>query len=181
MGIVPGAQTGDAPAVKEEGAGKDALSLLAVLPRGKLKMVPEWWYTETVCCFNKAAWMWWSNLVCMIFHFALAITTIAASTQDGRSFASPTLTVYVTNLTWVPNATNALIPAFQKADAGLYLSTMTMMFFLLSAFAHGLIVVFNFRGAFAAKDTSMRSVGWTNWYFVWLHQCRQPLRYARHH
>tara|TARA_X000001036_G_scaffold264646_1_gene245905 strand:- start:223 stop:729 length:507 start_codon:yes stop_codon:yes gene_type:complete len=133
----------------------------------KLTKVPAWWYDETVCGLTKAAFWWWSNVVCCIFHLGLALTTVVVSTADGRSFATPTLTVYVTNLTWVPNSTDALRPVFQKADTPLYLSTMTMWFFLLSALAHGIIVGFNFPQAFAAKKEERRSVGWTGWYYVW--------------
>jgi len=156
----------------------------------KLEKVPEWWYKEKVCGnLDKAAFFWISNAVCMIFHLGLALTTVFVSTADGRSFATPTLTVYVTNLTWVPNSTDALRPVFQKADTPLYLSTMTMWFFLLSALAHGLIVVGNFRQAFAYGvfitidneeriEARKRVSSLTGWYYVWLHQCRQPLRYA---
>ena len=144
----------------------------------KLKTVPEWWYTEKVCGkLDKAAFFWLSNLVCCIFHLMLALATVFVSTADGRSFATPTLTVYVTNLTWVPNATDALVPTFQKAETPLYLSTMTMWFFLLSALAHGIIVAGNFRQAFAhgmcfkIKNETLiaerKQVGWTGWYFVW--------------
>ena len=112
-----------------------------------------------------------------IFHLGLALATVGFSTADGRSFATPTLTVYVTNLTWVANSTDALRPVFQKADTPLYLSTMTMWFFLLSALAHGLIVVLNWKQAgaegFFVERTdkevvaARKKVGWTGWYYVW--------------
>ncbi len=145
----------------------------------KLKTVPEWWYTEKVCGkLDKAAFFWISNALCCFFHLGLAFATIGVSTADERSFATPTLTVYVTNLTWVPNSTDALRPVFQKAETPLYLSTMTMMFFLLSALAHGIIVVGNFRQAFAhgmfvkikeeARVAERKQVSsLTGWYYVW--------------
>tara|TARA_B100000575_G_C23102410_1_gene636102 strand:- start:108 stop:605 length:498 start_codon:yes stop_codon:yes gene_type:complete len=132
-----------------------------------LKTVPEWWYNEKVCGMTKAKFWWYSNLLCFVFHLGLAATTVVVSTANGRSFATPTLTVYVTNLTWRANSTDALVPTFQKADTPLYLTTMTMMFFILSALAHGLIVIFNFPQAFAANNEAMRTVGCTGWYYVW--------------
>tara|TARA_Y100000389_G_scaffold157844_1_gene159110 strand:- start:1350 stop:1994 length:645 start_codon:yes stop_codon:yes gene_type:complete len=145
----------------------------------RLEKVPSWWYAETVCGLTKASFWWWSNVVCAVFHFGLAMATVAVSTADGRSFATPTLTVYVTKLTWQANSTDALVPVFEKAETPLYLSTMTMMFFLLSFLAHGLIVVGNWKQAFAAKNLDWRrTTGWSGWYFVHLHQCRQPLRYT---
>ena len=54
---------------------------------------------------------------------------------------TPRLTLYITNPTWVPNATNSFVPVNQPVD-GLYLSHMTM-FFLLSFLAHLTIVVGN--------------------------------------
>lgn len=141
----------------------------------KLAAVPKWWYLERVpCCgLTKASFMWWSNLICFVFHLGLALVTVFVSTADGRSFATPTLAVYVTNLTWIPNSTDALVPTFQKADTPLYLSTMTAMFFGLSALAHGLIVGFNWRQAFAAENDNWKVITyWTGWYYKWCARIR---------
>lgn len=144
--------------------------------------VPYWLYDreEDVCGLTKASFIWWSNLVCAIFHFFLAITSVVVATAGGKGMDTPKLTVYLTNLTWQANSTDALIPVNEPQD-GLYLAHMTMWFFLLSAMAHGLICAGNFNQAFALNDTSKRVVTqYTGWYYVWVHECRQPLRWIEY-
>lgn len=91
-----------------------------------------------------------------------------------------------TNLTWVPDSTDALVPHFQKTT-GLYLSWMVVSFFLLSAFFHLVIVIFNFNQAFVIKrkrvdptrnqccnrsftysvhEPARKVTFWTGWYFT---------------
>jgi len=142
--------------------------------------VPNWFYAkkEDVCGLTKASFLWWSNVVCAVFHFFLAITTIIVSTQDGKGMDTPKLTVYLTNLTWQMNSTNGLIPVNVPQD-GLLLAHMTMWFFLLSCLAHTIVAVGNYKQAMALNDKPARKITrWTGWYFAWIQDCRQPLRWA---
>tara|TARA_S200000501_G_C20823844_1_gene744088 strand:+ start:600 stop:1400 length:801 start_codon:yes stop_codon:yes gene_type:complete len=148
-----------------------------------LNQVPAWFYDELVCGYlTKAAFLWWSNVWAMCLHIVLAVVTVIVSMMDGRTMATPKLTVYLTNLTWVSNQTNALVPRYQATE-GLYLSHMVLWFFLLSALAHGTVVLFNYKQAWGCNDTDCRKLGqWCNivstgWYFIWIHECRNPLRY----
>jgi len=148
---------------------------------GKVDKVPDWFYKEDgLCGLTKAAFIWWSNLMAMCLHIVLAVVSVIVSTLDGRTMATPKLTVYLTNLTWVSNQTNALIPRYQATD-GLYLSHMVLWFFLLSALAHGTVVLFNYKQAWACNDDKCKQPGQllgvpTGWYFIWIHECRNPLR-----
>lgn len=151
--------------------------------------VPNWFYLDPpMCGLHKAAFIWWSNVVCAIFHLGLAAATVVAATQGGKGMDTPRLTIYVTDLTWVSNSTNMLTPK-NKAVDGLYLAHMTMWFFLLSFLAHFTIVIGNWRQVWALKvdeekneqyvDPEKSKVSWySGWYYVWIHECRQPLRHA---
>lgn len=143
--------------------------------------VPEWFYTETTLCnLTKAAFLWWANFLAMTFHSILAVSSVIMATLNGKTMATPKLTVYLTNLTWVANSTDALVPKNQPVE-GLSLAHMVLWFFLLSALAHGTIVVFNYKQAFALDDveavTGRRITRWTGWYFLWIHECRNPARW----
>lgn len=148
----------------------------ALLKKPRLERVPDWLYGDGPCGLTKAAFLWWSNVLAMCLHIVLAVVTVIVSTLDGRSFNTPILTVYLTNLTWVSNQTNALVPRYQATD-GLYLSHMVLWFFLLSALAHGTVVFFNYKQAWGLDEGDYRQLGqWTGWYFIWIHECRNPLR-----
>lgn len=146
-----------------------------------VRKVPAWFYAkeEDVCGLTKAAFIWWSNLVCAVFHLFLALTTIIVATRDGKGMDTPKLTVYLTNLTWQANSTDALIPQ-NVAQDGLLLAHMTMWFFLLSFLAHTIIVVCNYTQAMALNNPENRRITLmppTGWYFAWIQSCRQPLRW----
>lgn len=140
--------------------------------------VPAWFYEEDGWCgLTKAAFLWWANGLAFSMHLTLAVASVIVATLDGKTMATPLLTVYLTNLTWVANSTDALIPRNQAAD-GLYLAHMVLWFFLLSALAHGTIMAFNYRQAFAVNDTEARAITrWTGWYYLWIHECRNPARW----
>lgn len=142
--------------------------------------VPDWFFNEDgLCGLTKAGFIWWSNVLCCCFHTVLAIVSIAAASVGGNGLATPLLTVYLTNLTWVPNATNSLVPINEPVN-GVSLAWLTLIFFMLSALAHGIIVAGNWRQGLFGLDPEMRKVTrFSGWYFVWIHQCRQPLRYAQ--
>jgi hypothetical protein len=144
-----------------------------------LSTVPDWFYTNRPCGMPTAFVLWISNLFCLFFHVGLAAFTVVRSTTNGKSFNTPILSVYVTNLTWRADTADALVPTFQKASQGLHLTAMTMSFFLLSALFHGIVVLFNFRGGCAGSSASSQNkrIGWQNWYFGWIHQCRNPFRW----
>lgn len=141
--------------------------------------VPAWFYDENgLCGLTKASFLWWSNVVAMSFHLLLAVASVIVSTLNGKTMATPKLVVYLTNLTWVANQTDALIPKNQATE-GLYLAHMVLWFFLLSALAHGIVVVFNYKQAWACNDAECRRVTrFSGWYYVNIHECRNPLRYT---
>ena len=154
---------------------------LDVLLSGKTKVteVPPWLYTEAgPCGLTKAAFLWWANVTAMAFHLMLAAASVVVATLDGSSMATPTLTVYLTNLTFNRNSTNMLVPEYKEAGS-LYLAWLVLLFFLLSAMAHGTVAVLNYRQGLFGLDQKMRKVTrWTGWYFVNVHACRNPLRYV---
>lgn len=143
--------------------------------------VPDWFYSENgFCGLTKAAFLWWSNVVAMTFHLLLAVASVIVATLDGKTMATPKLTVYLTNLTWVPNSTDALIPRNQATE-GLYLAYMVLFFFLLSALAHGTVAVFNYKQAWGCNDVECRKITrWTGWYFLHIHECRNVLRWIEY-
>ena len=149
--------------------------------RSSTTLVPEYFYAkdEDVCGFTKAGFLWASNLLCAIFHLGLAVATVYAATRSGKGMDTPRLTVYVTNLTWRANSTDALVPTYVVSGDGLMLAHMTMWFFLLSFLAHAIIVLGNYKQAFAVSRPKAREVTrFSGWYYVWIHQCRQPMRWA---
>ena len=167
--------------VDQESGGKMESDKARLLPPcGDGKCVPAWFYEQNndVCGLTRAAFMWWANAVCCAFHSGLAIAALAMGGANG-GLATPKLAVYLTNLSWTPNATNSLVPINVPAD-GLLLSWMTLWFFLLSALAHGIVCVFNYHQGRRGLDSAAkrRVTRFTGWYYVWIHQCRQPLRYA---
>ena len=144
--------------------------------------VPAYFYAKKndVCGLTKAAFIWWSNVVCAVFHFFLALTSVIVAVSNGSGMDTPRLTVYLTNLTWQANSTDALVPKNQATE-GLYLAHMTLWFFLLSFMAHALIVLGNYKQAFALNDKAARQVTMaTGWYYKWIHECRQPLRWIEY-
>ena len=143
------------------------------------KEVPAYFYKGEICGLSTAAFLWFANLVAMIFHSLLAFASVLVSTQGfTKSMATPRISLYLSNLTWVPNSTDALVPVFVRID-GVFLSHATFWFFVLSALAHATVVAFNTPQAFASKKTENREIGdYTGWYYRNLHRCRNPLRYA---
>lgn len=149
-----------------------------------IKKVPAWFYTTTgLCNLSMAASLWWANFVCAIMHTILMIVSIAVSMRDGN-FGTPTLSVYVTNLTWLPGTSDPFLPMYQKTT-GIALPVLVLLFFLLSAMAHTIVCALNWKQAFATGFTEnlfdaerSKISTFTGWYYVWLHQCRNPLRCA---
>ena len=145
--------------------------------------VPDWLYTEQgLLGTSKAATLWFMNLICMLSHTFLLILSMAVSGNLG----TPTLTVYLTRLTWMSNQTDALIPAYETAG-GIPLPALVIMFFGLSALAHGTVVVFNRKQAFATgfmvhefSPEDAKLTTWTGHYYLWMHQCRNPLRWIEY-
>lgn len=162
----------------------DGRSLLA--PDYRAKATPEdqlyvssWFYSSEndVLKIPRAAFIWWSNVVCACFHLLLAITTVVVAMSGGKGMDTPKLTVFLTNLSWQMNSTDALTPT-NVPQEGLALAHMTMWFFLLSFFAHATIAIGNYTQAFALNNEKNRKVTrFTGWYFVWIRECRQPLRW----
>lgn len=151
-----------------------------LLATEQLKTVPEWLY-EYRCGITIAGIMWTANCFCAGLHLGLAIWTVSVAGGGEGGLTTPTLRVYLTNLTWVPDSTNALVPVNVAAGSGLPLAYFTLLFFLLSALAHGTICVGNYCQAFAVNYKEWREITyWTGWYYVWIHNCRQPLRWAEY-
>ena len=148
----------------------------------KMMRVPEWLYsTEGFWYLSMASSLWWANLAGAILHTMFMIISIVLSMRDG-SLGTPTLSVYLTNLSWITNSSDPFVPKYEKTTP-IALPVLVMLFFLLSALAHTTICVLNFRQAFAtgfctnlfdAEKTKLTD--WTGFYYVWMHQCRNPLR-----
>ena len=179
-----------------------AQPLLGSRPKPTLQPhVPQWLYVETVnigfTSLTKAAFMWWSNMAGMLFHLTLAIVTVIVAYQSGEGMHTPQLRLYLTNLTWVASLNASEFGTSEEfEDIGLhpqnvrvegpYLAHMTLWFFLLSAIAHGLVVCLNYKQAGITKwddisEVEIAVTRWTGWYYVWIHECRQPLRSACMH
>lgn len=153
-------------------------------PREVEREIPDWLLSESVIFdLNKAAFLWWLNVLGVVAHGGLAFLTYWVSTQDGRTMATPLLTVYSTELTWTNSSTDMLIPTLVKGGEW-HLSWMTVGFFVMSATAHFLIVILNWQGAWSGLK--MASESWLfvtprhNWYYWWIHDCRQPLRWIEY-
>jgi hypothetical protein len=155
------------------------------LMKGKEEVrVPEWFYKEaTFCGLHKAGFLWWSNFWAMVFHLILATVSVVVSTLNGKTMATPRLSLYLTNISWTPNVTDALVPEYTRIE-GLYLAHMVLWFFLLSALAHGTVVIFNYRQAYAEDGDfeGKRKVvtRWTGWYFINIAECRNPHRWIEY-
>lgn len=171
----------------------------------RLTRVPAWLYEEEVTvwwwcghkegrrglCYprkiTKASFVWICNLVAFIAHVGFFSFAFWGATRDGSTMATPQLKVHLTRLTWIPDSNDPLLPVYQEAG-GLYLAHMTIWFFLLSAIFHGIVCLGNWRQAFAydqvtnSPDSAWDKISyWTGWYYVYLHECRNPLRYAALH
>jgi hypothetical protein len=75
---------------------------------------------------------------------------------------------------------------YQKTTP-IVLPVLVALFFFLSALAHTTICALNWRQAFATGFTEnlfdverSKITNWTGWYFVNLHQCRNPHRWAEY-
>lgn len=152
------------------------------LVKSATSVATDWLYENSVCrvcgyVLTKASFLWYANGVCFIAHTGLAITTVVMATRGGKGMNTPTLAIYRTKLTWNDDsATNALVPHVQEVQ-GLQLAWLTLSFFLLSAAAHGVVLLGNYKQAFAAYNKKNRKITrWSGWYFKWMSQARQPLR-----
>lgn len=155
----------------------------------RMTEVPAWLYDETICnYFTKASFLWWCNIVCAFFHFVMSVVTIAVTVANNGGMDKPTLSLYLTKLTWVPDATDALLPEYVKGGK-LQLAWMTWGFFFLSFFFHFFIAFCNSKQAWGCYDVKCRRIttwgeAWhglpTGWYFRNLHECRNPLRWAEY-
>ena len=158
--------------------------------RPKLKKVPDWMYDkrEDFCGrWTLPGFMWSLNFLACIFHSILIIITILVSTNGGKGLDTPTLTIYKRKTVWnggvngtmMNNATSIFTPTLIEAGWELPLSIVTIVFFGLSASFHGFICLMNFNQAFALRDMEARKITmFTGWYFKFLNDCRQPLRWT---
>jgi hypothetical protein len=159
----------------------------------RITKVPDWLYYEEVTIYwwfgscyprkiTKASFVWIANFVALIAHVAFACVSVWGATREGKTMATPLIKVYLTKLNWKPESSSPLVPLYEEAG-GLYLAHMTLWFFLMSASAHFLVCLCNWKQAFAWDNTTnqpnpewSRISYWTGWYFVYLHECRNPLR-----
>lgn len=149
--------------------------------------VPDWLYTERgFFGMSMAATLWMMNFICMLSHIGLLTVSVYFSVRDNGSLMTPSLTYYLTNLSWVANQTDALVPTYQKAGT-ISLPILVILFFGLSALAHGTVVVFNRRQCFATgflvhefNPESAKVTNFTGWYLVNIHKCVNPLRWAEY-
>ena len=149
--------------------------------------VPAYLYSEQGCCCSIPGMLWWLNVAACLFHLLFAIATLVLASCDGfddgcgdGNISTPILLVYSTNLSWVENSTNALRPEY-IVSGEISLPWLTASFFFLSALMHGIVAGFNWKQAWAS-DTQERRVitTWQGWYYRWMHECRQPLRWAEY-
>lgn len=155
--------------------------------KSAITSVPLWLYEEKgLCGATKAATAWWMNLVCFMMHTGFLILSVFFSVRNDGSLETPSLTLYTTRLTWMAGQTDALIPTFEKTG-GLPLPILVIAFFGLSALAHGTVVAFNRKQAFATgfmvskfNEESAKVSSWTGWYFVGLHRCTNVLRWVEY-
>ena len=142
-----------------------------------ITQVPSWFYDDVgLCGLTMAATLWWANVVAMVFHLGLAGATVAVASING-GMGTPVLTTYEIALSWDTNSTRGLIPEMRPTAQGLYLAWLTMTFFLLSAFAHGVVVVCNWRQAF---DRTRDATNLSGFYYTWLHRCANPARWLEY-
>lgn len=162
----------------------------------RLDMVPMWLYEPLTVGFwakdykcvkvriTKAAFLWWSNCVCFVAHTSFASVSAWVSMKEDGTMDTPLLAVYTTDLLWVANTTDALVPRFQKTGSW-YLSWMVFSFFALSAVFHLIVVVLNANQSFVMRnglinDEARKVTPWplpTGWYLTGIHDCRNPLRW----
>lgn len=152
----------------------------------RMTEVPAWMYDkrEDFCgWWTLPGFLWTCNLLAGIFHSILILITFLVSTNGGKGLDTPTLDIYMRELTWngglnaTANATSMLVPELKPAGWSLPISIITIVFFGLSAFFHFTICALNFYQAFALEDRSARKItAFTGWYFRWLAECRQPAR-----
>ena len=156
-------------------------------PSSSANQVPEWLYGEQGCCCSKPGLLWWLNVAACLFHLLFAIATLVLASCDGfddgcgdGNISTPILLVYSTNLSWVANSTNALRPEY-VVSGDISLPWLTASFFFLSALMHGIVAGFNWKQAWASDSQERRVITtWQGWYYRWMHECRQPLRWAEY-
>jgi len=159
--------------------------------REKITSVPDWMYhkREDWCLWTLPAFMWTINLLASIFHLILIVVTCIVSSWNGRGLDTPTFTIYKRKTVWnggangtfMNNATTIFTPSFVEAGWEVPITYVTISFFALSASFHAFICLTNFNQAFSPNDETekkYRKIGmFTGWYFRYLHDCRQPLRW----
>lgn len=153
-------------------------------PQDTPQDIPDWMFEKIPCgCFSYVVFMWSSNVLCFFFHFFLAVITVLYDTFEADSnMNTPRLTLYMTNLTWVPDSVDALVPQNVPGEP-ISLAWLTFSFFALSASAHFIIVVCNFPSKDLKKKKILSSYGGVipiNWYYKWIYECYQPLRWVEY-
>ena len=114
----------------------------------------------------------WGNGLACVFHTVLAIASlVVASRFDNWKTGGAVLETYSTSLQFnvieaddaagIPFSITVKPTYVLDGGSGMYLTWLTFSFFMLSATAHFVLTVGAFQG----------------WYFQWIHDCRQPLRY----
>jgi hypothetical protein len=136
-----------------------------------------WIFTHELWGFTVAAWLWTCNFVAMVAHIGFTVAAFWAGMQEG-GMMNPTLTLYVTEITWMNETEGTsrfdFLPTYRRIDGGMSVAWLTVSFFLLSAAAHGIVVVFN------APCWWPQTGGCVNWYFVWIDRCMNPLRWVEY-
>ena len=113
------AESGDRGALLQPGSLRVG-SVSNKTKKRQQRVVADWLYTERVCCFTKAGFIWFSNVLCALAHLSLLVWSVYAATRNGKGMDTPRLTLYTTDLRWVANTSDALVP-YNKPVDGLYL------------------------------------------------------------
>lgn len=143
--------------------------------------MPEWMDVTLCGCecgrfrLTPAVLLWSLNTLAFIFHATMTCVIIGLSVplDNWVTHGGVILPVYKTRIQFVAQSGNAtteqssaridFIPTYEQQEQGINLTTLTILFFALSAFFHLLIVV---------------TAPWLTTYYWWIDECRQPLRYA---
>ena len=137
-----------------------------------------WLYTEPLPLFglSKAWFLWWCNAVAMTAHLGFAVVAIYVGSKGG-GMQTPVLSLYLEEVSWTERSSSSaqfdFEPSFRQLDGGLQLAWMTTGFFLLSALAHAIVVVFNWPSTSRAESDA-------NWYYRWIQTCMNPLRWVEY-
>lgn len=147
-------------------------------PIDSMVNIPEWFRGEKwILCFWKVdlvQYLLFWNLLAFLGHAAIGIPlTIYFGTRTG-GLDTPSFTLYMPAIEFIDEGGDTrpvFTPSYTEFGFKPGLPWMTFIFFALSALAHLVILLFNFYDS---------GTVWTGWYFRWIDQCKNPLRWVEY-